>query len=117
MSMGKHEMEAQAPPDFSDSQQARQSSDIDYEIAHQLIQHAQGKSDPNEANTNTPPTEPEPPDGSTSQYHTDQRATQRATNGKLPPNQDTRRSISQDRMSESQYAPLKNPPAMGQMCT
>ncbi|KAL8718801.1 MAG: hypothetical protein Q9225_004111 [Loekoesia sp. 1 TL-2023] len=108
-------MEAQASSNLPDSQRtlSRQSSDIDYEIAHQLIQHAYGKSDSIEAGKPAPSNEPAAPETTAAHDHTDQRV----MNGKSPSDRDSRRSVSQDRMSESQYAPLKNPPAMGQMCT
>lgn len=108
-------MEPQASPNLTDPQRtvSRRSSDIEYEVAHQLIQHAQGKSDPNETNNHPPSSEPGPSDATGPQQHNDQRI----MNGKSPSDRGSRRSTSQDRMSESQYAPLKNPPATGQMCT
>ncbi|KAI4132987.1 MAG: hypothetical protein LQ338_000455 [Usnochroma carphineum] len=114
-STGKQEMESQAPPNPSDSQRAlsRHSSDIDYEIAHQLIQHAQGKHDPSEAGNADPASECAPPDTAALPRNSDQSA----TSGKPTSNGDSRRSTSQDPASESQYAPLNNPPAMGQVCT
>ncbi|KAI4177594.1 MAG: hypothetical protein LQ348_005796 [Seirophora lacunosa] len=114
-SVGKQEMESQAPSNPPESQQAlsRQSSEIDYEIAHQLIQHAYGKFDANEPVGTAATSEAAPPDPAPSR----QPANQRAMNGHSSHERDARRSTSQDRVSESQYAPMKNPPAMGQVCT
>ncbi|KAL9595512.1 MAG: hypothetical protein Q9219_006410 [cf. Caloplaca sp. 3 TL-2023] len=114
-SLGTPEMETQASSNLPESQQnlSRQSSDIEYEIAHQLIQHAQGKNDRDDASNIISPTDRAPSDPNPSRHSTDQRP----INGKIPSDHDSRRSASQDRMSESQYAPLNNPPATGQMCT
>ncbi|KAL8726595.1 MAG: hypothetical protein Q9166_006630 [cf. Caloplaca sp. 2 TL-2023] len=117
MVLGKQEMDPQAPsglPQISRTL-SRQSSDIEYEIAHQLIQHSQGRGDASEFGSTASasergPTEDTIPHGLP---HVDQSA----INGKLQYERGSRRSPSQDRMSESQYAPLKNPPAMGQVCT
>lgn len=113
--IGEQEMDPQASPNLTDPQLtvSRRSSDIEYEVAHQLIQHAQGKSDPHETNNPRPPSEPGPSDTTGPHHHNDQRN----MNGKSPSDRGSRCSTSQDRMSESQYAPLKNPPVMGQMCT
>ncbi|KAL8941955.1 MAG: hypothetical protein Q9216_001935 [Gyalolechia sp. 2 TL-2023] len=113
--MGKQGMEPQASSDLTESQPtlSRRSSEIEYEVAHQLIQHAQGKSDPNETGHSAPPSERGPSETTGPRHHSDQIA----MNGKSPSDHDSRRSASQDQMSESQYAPLKNPPTMGQMCT
>ncbi|KAI4177537.1 MAG: hypothetical protein LQ346_007676 [Caloplaca aetnensis] len=106
--MGKQEVVSQTPLD-------PESSNIEYEIAHQLIQHAQsqGKYDSNEVANSAPSTERRPPETA----RASQPDGQRATNENPSSDRDPRRSTSQDRMSESQYAPLKNPPATGQLCT
>lgn len=114
-SIGRVEMEPQAPSDPSDSNRtlSRQSDDIDYEVAHQLIQHAQGRHDFTDGGNAASTSDGGAPESAAAEQINDQRA----VNGKLAYNGDPRRSTSQDRMSESQYAPLKNPPAMGQVCT
>ncbi|KAL8807910.1 MAG: hypothetical protein Q9182_000376 [Xanthomendoza sp. 2 TL-2023] len=93
---------------------SRQSSDIEYEIAQQLIQHAQGRGDSNDLGSTRSASETGPQDDLESRgaphIH------QTLGNGKPQSERDSRRSPSQDRSSESQYAPLKNPPAMGQVC-
>ncbi|KAL8672653.1 MAG: hypothetical protein Q9168_002894 [Polycauliona sp. 1 TL-2023] len=91
---------------------SRQSSDIEYEIAHQLVQHAQGRADVNDYKSTTTSTEHKSTQNGISQSHP--HLDKSITNGKSQYNREPRRSPSQDRMSESQYAPLKNPPAMGQ---
>ncbi|KAL8831158.1 MAG: hypothetical protein Q9170_005418 [Blastenia crenularia] len=108
-------MEMQASSNLPDSQRtlSRELSDMDHELAHHLLQHAQGKSDSHDAGNTASPNAPEIPETTARQRPSDQTA----VNGKVASDQDSRRSTSQDRTSESQYAPLKNPPAMGQMCT
>ncbi|KAI4230819.1 MAG: hypothetical protein L6R40_007929 [Gallowayella cf. fulva] len=110
--IGKQAMDPQALSTFSHGQ--RHSSDIEYEIAHQLIQHSQGRGDSKDYDSSTSASELRPrrspsPNGVP---HIDQFI----VNSKPLPDADSRRSPSQDRMSESQYAPLSNPPAMGQVC-
>ncbi|KAL8656816.1 MAG: hypothetical protein Q9226_002532 [Calogaya cf. arnoldii] len=94
---------------------SRQSSDIDYEIAHQLVQHSQGRPDVNDFTSTATATNHKSAQNGILQGppHRDKSL----TNGKSPYDRDPRRSPSQDRTSESQYAPLKNPPAMGQVCS
>lgn len=115
--MGKQEAVSQAPPNDPEFQRAlsQQSSNIEYEIAHQLVQHAQsqGKYDPAEVANAASSIERRPPETAPAPQPDDQRA----TNGNQASDHNSRRSTSQDRMSESQYAPLKNPPATGQLCT
>ncbi|KAL8995084.1 MAG: hypothetical protein Q9169_005120 [Polycauliona sp. 2 TL-2023] len=94
---------------------SRQSSDVEYEIAHQLVQHAQGRADGNDFKSTTTPTEHDPAQNGTIPSHS--HIDKSSANGKSQYSRDSRRSPSQDRMSESQYAPLKNPPAMGQICS
>ncbi|KAL9640979.1 MAG: hypothetical protein Q9204_000454 [Flavoplaca sp. TL-2023a] len=91
---------------------SRHSSDIEVEIAQQLLQHARGRPDVNDIKSSTAPTSHDPtPNGIIQDHlHTDKSL----MNGKSQYNPDPRRSPSQDQMSESQYAPLKDPPAMGQ---
>ncbi|KAL8918854.1 MAG: hypothetical protein Q9208_007111 [Pyrenodesmia sp. 3 TL-2023] len=115
--MGKQEAVSQAPPNEPESKRAmsQQSSKIEYEIAHQLVQHAQshGKYDLTEVANAASSTERRPPETAPAPQPDEYRA----TNGNHASDQNSRRSTSQDRMSESQYAPLKNPPATGQLCT
>ncbi|KAL8780822.1 MAG: hypothetical protein Q9213_006295 [Squamulea squamosa] len=115
MSVGNKDMDPQAPLNLPHIQRTPQSSDIDYEIAHQLIQHAQGRGDSNDPNNTTALNISKPLENGDVQGHppTDKII----TNGKSQYERDSRHSPSQDQMSESQYAPLKNPPAMGQVCT
>ncbi|KAL8870925.1 MAG: hypothetical protein Q9174_003136 [Haloplaca sp. 1 TL-2023] len=112
---GKQEMDSQTLSTLPDSQQrlSRQSSDIDYELAQQLIQHSQGRRDTTEISSTAQASEPGQPASTTSNshFHDDQNA----TNGKGEHDANSRRSPSHDRMSESQYAPVA--PAMGQACT
>ncbi|KAL8939285.1 MAG: hypothetical protein Q9211_002810 [Gyalolechia sp. 1 TL-2023] len=113
--VGEQETGPQASSSLTDPQPtlSRRSSEIEYEVAHQLVQHAQGKSDLNQTSNPAPPSERAPSETATPHHHNDQRA----INAKSPSDRDSRPSASQDPMSESQYPPLKNPPAMGQMCT
>ncbi|KAL8701624.1 MAG: hypothetical protein Q9201_004809 [Fulgogasparrea decipioides] len=115
--VGKQEMEPQALSTLPNSQRrlSRQSSDIDYELAQQLIQHSQGRRDPNDGGHTSSEERRGLPETSIS--HGDLHTDQSAMNGKLQQNGDPRRSGSHDQMSESQYAPMKTPPAMGQKCT
>ena len=112
---GKQDMDPQTLSSLPDSQQrlSRQSSDIDYELAQQLIQHSQGRRDTTEISSTAQASEPGQHELTTSNshFHNDQNA----TNGKGEHDANSRRSVSHDRMSESQYAPVA--PAMGQACT
>ncbi|KAL8699289.1 MAG: hypothetical protein Q9224_001477 [Gallowayella concinna] len=110
-------MDSQALPSLSHAQRtnSRQSSDIEYEIAHQLIQHAQGRGDSNDLGS-TPSTSENGPQEDLN-AHGAPYIHQSLSNGRAHSDRDSRRSPSQDRTSESQYAPLKNPPTMGQVCT
>ncbi|KAL8713041.1 MAG: hypothetical protein Q9220_002901 [cf. Caloplaca sp. 1 TL-2023] len=117
MSMGKQESDlptSKGPPD-SRSRISRQSSDIDYELAQQLLQHSQGRRDTNEYGTVN--TENEHLSAETAASHSTPSTNHNAIAHASQYDEQSRRSISQDRMSESQYAPIKNPPATGQMCT
>ncbi|KAL8861654.1 MAG: hypothetical protein Q9178_001855 [Gyalolechia marmorata] len=102
MSVGKQQMDPQPPSNLPHIQRtvSRQSSDIEYEIAHQLIQHAQGRGDINDFSATTTTTSDKPTEDGILQGH---------------PHTD--KALNNDRMSESQYAPLKNPPALGQVCS
>ncbi|KAL8803884.1 MAG: hypothetical protein Q9200_006046, partial [Gallowayella weberi] len=116
MTVGKQEMDPHSLPNAPQAQRtnSRQSSDIDYEIAQQLIQHAQGRGDSNELGSTPSASEIGPQDDLES--HGAPHIHQTLSNGRPRSERDSRRSPSQDRSSESQYAPLKNPPAMGQVC-
>ncbi|KAI4107681.1 MAG: hypothetical protein LQ339_002587 [Xanthoria mediterranea] len=94
---------------------SRRSSNIEYEVAQQLVQHAQGRPDVNDFNTTTIENNHKPAQSGIFPGHPD--IDKSLSNGKSQYNGDSRRSPSQDRTSESQYAPLKNPPAMGQVCS
>ncbi|KAI4273664.1 MAG: hypothetical protein L6R38_006293, partial [Xanthoria sp. 2 TBL-2021] len=117
MPVGKQHMDTQMPSSLPHIQRAvsRQSSNIEYEVAHQLVQHAQGRADVNDFSTTTIETNHKPAQNGIFQGHP--HINKSLTNGKSQYNGDSRRSPSQDRTSESQYAPLKNPPAMGQVCS
>ncbi|KAL8771604.1 MAG: hypothetical protein Q9209_003047 [Squamulea sp. 1 TL-2023] len=108
-------MDPQAPSSLPHVQRTRQSSEIDYEIAHQLIQHAQGRDDVQGTNNTTAANTSKPLENG--DLHGHPPTDKIIANGKSQHERDSRRSLSQDQMSESQYAPLKNPPAMGQVCT
>ena len=113
--VGIHQMDSQMPSTRPDIQTgSRHSSDIEVEIAQQLLQHARGRPDVNDIRSSTAPTSHDPTQNGIIQdhLHTDKSL----MNGKSQYNTDPRRSPSQDQMSESQYAPLKDPPAMGQVC-
>ncbi|KAL8918144.1 MAG: hypothetical protein Q9172_005547 [Xanthocarpia lactea] len=114
MSVGKQQMDPQAPANLPHIQRtvSRQSSDIEYEIAHQLIQHAQGRGDVNDFSTTTTTTSDKATENGGLQGHPN--TDKGLNNGKSQYDRDSRRSPSQDQMSESQYAPLNNPPALGQ---
>lgn len=108
-------MASQTLSSLSDTQRrlSRQSSDIDYELAQQLIQHSQGRRDTNDGGHTASANERGLAEATPShnQVHTEQNA----VNGKSHYDGNSRRSISHDRVSESQYAPVT--PAMGQECT
>ncbi|KAL8953428.1 MAG: hypothetical protein Q9222_000741 [Ikaeria aurantiellina] len=117
MPIGKHERDLPTstdPPD-SRSRVSRQSSEIDRELAHQLLRHSQGGRDTNENGKVT--TENENRSAETAGSHSAPFTNHNAIKDRPQYDEQSRRSISQDRMSESQYAPIKNPPATGQMCT
>ncbi|KAL9046297.1 MAG: hypothetical protein Q9214_000836 [Letrouitia sp. 1 TL-2023] len=99
----------------SQRQLQRQSSDLDLEIARQLIQHSQGRRDGNGVRTSSPSAEPSSLD-SFNPHSNGPFATQKSVNGELPPDANQRRSMSPDQTSETSYASLKNLPASGQVC-
>ena len=101
--------------DHARGQLSRQSSEVDYEIAEQLIQHAQGRRDGN--GNDAAVTAPEskslpdftPGDGGPSED-------QAGEGNNSQPRQGNRRSSSQERQPEEKYDPISIPVAMGQVC-
>ena len=96
-------------------QLSRQSSEVDYEIAEQLIQHAQGRRDGSGNDVASIAS-----DRKTSPDFTSgdggQKGDRRAEDSKSRSRQDNRRSSSQERQPEEKYAPINIPVAMGQVC-
>lgn len=92
---------------------ARQSSEVEYEIAQQLVQHSQGRRDDGGASmvdankeriSSVKPVMPPQEDHSVLDNSTLQRS------------EDVRRTPSQERPPDTQYSPVSIPPAKGQMC-
>ena len=92
---------------------SKPSSDIEFEAAEQLLQHSRAG---REANGDSMGLVAE--HRSSSDFATNLRVVgeeQRSDNGQLEQGQDEQ-SPSQDRHADSHYAPISNPPALGQVC-
>lgn len=87
-----------------DHHPTERSSDFEYEIAKQLIQHSQGRRPS--------------PDGSGGVI--ERNGDQRSSDHGLQPQEDNSRTSSQERpqerVSDMHYAPITAPPALGQVC-
>lgn len=96
-------------------QLSRQSSEVDYEIAEQLIQHAQGRRDGNGNDVaGTAPESNTLPDFTSGDRGLS--GDQAGESNNSQPRQGNRRSSSQERQPEEKYDPISIPVAMGQVC-
>lgn len=96
-------------------QASTQSSEIEYDIAQQLIQHSQGGRDGSGESMVASSLERR----SSMDFivaATSPKEDYRVTDKKFPDRHDVRRTPSQERPPESHYAPINIPPASGQMC-
>ena len=93
---------------------SRQSSEVEYEIAEQLIQHAQGKRDGNGSDVAGTASERKASPGLTSGERGPAEDLGGESNN-LQPRQENSRS-SQERQPEEKYGPINIPVAMGQVC-
>lgn len=90
---------------------SRQSSEVDYEIAEQLIQHAQGRRDGSGIDmVGTLPDFATGPTGLNEGHRAG------AGDGVPQHTRDSRRSLSQEPLPEAHYAPIGIPVALGQVC-
>jgi hypothetical protein len=94
---------------------SRQSSEVDYEIAEQLIQHAQGRRDVggNDVAGIAPERKTSPDFSPGDRVPNDDQGVE---GNNSEPRQGNRRSSSQERQPEEKYAPINIPVAMGQVC-
>ena len=92
-----------------------QSSEVEYEIAQQLVQHSQGDRD-GSGEIMVGSSQERRPSTDFVVAATSPKEDYRATDKKLPDGYDVRRTPSQERPPESHYAPISIPPASGQMC-
>lgn len=97
-------LQAHSASDHHDHHPSERSSEFEYEIAKQLIQHSQGR-------------RPSPDVGG---GVTERNGDQRSTDHGLQPQEDNSRTSSQERpqerVSDMHYAPITAPPALGQVC-
>ena len=116
-SLGEQEATAQSllATQHDDHQLSRRSSEVEYEIAEQLIQHSQQRRDCNGANAISSDKDRRP--------SLDLIAAVTALDGQqgvsghnYPPIHEARGKPPHDRPQESQYSPTNVPPAMGQIC-
>ena len=101
--------------DHPRGQLSRQSSEVDYEIAEQLIQHAQGRRDVNGNDVAGTASERKISSDFASNgrdLHEDREIEGHTSQ----PRQEDRRSTSQERQQEEKYGPINIPVAMGQVC-
>ena len=82
---------------------SRQSSEVDYEAAQQLIKHSQGRRDDTGGDLSNPTMELSA-------------AAKESTKSHMAEDRDLRRSASQELLLETQYSPFHNPPGTGQVC-
>ena len=96
-------------------QLSRQSSEVDYEVAEQLIQHAQGRRDANGNDTVGITSERKTsPDTAVGDRGLNEDEGGEGNNSR--PRQEDRQSSSQERQLEEKYGPINIPVAMGQIC-
>lgn len=96
----------QSPRQQSPYDTAGQASGVDLDIAESLIQHSRGERG---ANGDSMPIATEGPGAGFSDKQ--EAGDDASENGQGP-----RQSNSQERQSDLQYAPISNPPALGQVC-
>ena len=93
---------------------SRQSSDVDYEIAEQLIQHAQGRRDGNGSDVAGTASEHKNSPGLTSEERGPTEDPGGESNN--PQRWQENPRSSQEGQSEEKYGPINIPVAMGQVC-
>lgn len=97
-------LQGHSASEHHDRHPSERSSEFEYEIAKQLIQHSQGRRPSPEGS------------GGATERNGDQRSTDHA----LQPQEESGRTSSQERpqerVSDMHYAPITAPPALGQVC-
>lgn len=94
---------------------SRPSSEFDYEIAQQLVQQSQGRGD-GSGTSMLGANEERRPSVDFIVGSSSPKEDYRPINNHFQPRQDARRTPSQERPPESQYAPINIAPATGQLC-
>lgn len=94
---------------------SRPSSEVDYEIAHQLIQQSQGRGD-GSGTSMVSSNEERRPSVDFIVGTSSPKEEYRPAGNHFQQRQDVRRTPSQERPPEAQYAPISIPPATGQLC-
>lgn len=93
-------LQGQSTSEHPDHHPSERSSEFEYEIAKQLIQHSQGR-------------RPSPDvAGGLAERNGDHRPTDQG----LQPPEENGRTSSQEHVSDMHYAPITVPPALGQVC-
>lgn len=116
-SVGKHDaaLQGHTTSEHHDHHPSERSSEFEYEIAKQLIQHSQGRRETSGLNMAGASNE-RSPSLDFGIAVPERNGDHRPTDPGAQPQEVNSRTSSQERVSDTHYAPITIPPALGQIC-